>query len=88
MFFWLFCDVFGSTGIIKKSKLLGVLCLLGEKSLEIYLLHVYFTSGVRMMIRAFEINNAILAFVMAVCVGIVGPLLVSIYGHYFSILYL
>ena len=59
-----------------KAILVNVLCCLGRHSLEIYLLHVYFTSGFRIIVsRLF--NNSVIAFGLAVIIGIVCPLGIS-----------
>ena len=71
--FWFFRETFG-TGDARK---VNVLSYLGRHSLEIYLLHVYFTSGFRLVIRWTHINNAFAAFMIATIIGIVGPLMFS-----------
>lgn len=65
---------FSSSNLLGKSKLL---CALGKNSLDIYLLHVFFTAGIRMLVQKLQFTNAvasilltlIMALFLPVCVG-------------------
>lgn len=55
----------------------GIFSFLGERSLEIYILHIYVTSGIRPILKIFNIGNFWLAVVIATFLGIVLPVICS-----------
>lgn len=55
----------------------GILSILGEKSIEIYLLHGYVTSGIRPILRILHIRNYWVSVSMATVLGIAVPIAIS-----------
>lgn len=50
---------------------------LGRHSLEVYLIHIYFTAGMRVVLRFFDIQSFILSLAATIFTAIVVPLLCS-----------
>ena len=55
----------------------GVLRKLGRHTLEIYLIHVYCTAGLRVLIRKLPINNVVIDVMLLTLFGIIVPLGIS-----------
>lgn len=67
--------------IFQKSKLLytsSFLKLLGNYSLEIYLIHCFVTAGLRIIYRFLHINNFYIYFTTALFLGVSLPILIGI----------
>lgn len=60
-----------------KKAVFIILAFIGQHSLEIYLLHLYFTSGLRFIIRELNIGIWYIPFITVSILEIVGPLLIS-----------
>lgn len=52
---------------------IGICSWIGKRSLEIFVLHLYITSGIRPVLRLFHIDNYLAAVVMTTFLGIVIP---------------
>lgn len=52
---------------------IGICSWIGKRSLEIFALHLYITSGIRPVLRLFHIDNYLAAVVMTAFLGIVIP---------------
>ena len=61
------------------SKNIGwsIFSKVGRHSLELYVFHMFFVSGMRPIIKILQINNWILGFSLTALVGFTGPLLIS-----------
>ncbi len=59
------------------SAVSSLLVILGRHSLEIYLFHVYLTSGLRPMIRFLHISTYSVAFIFVFLSGIIVPIIIS-----------
>lgn len=55
----------------------GIFSFLGERSLEIYILHIYVTAGIRPVLRFLHINDAGIAVIITTFCGIVLPVICS-----------
>ncbi|WP_026662304.1 acyltransferase family protein [Butyrivibrio proteoclasticus] len=60
-----------------KKHFIRTLCYLGENSLQIYLLHVYFTSGIRPIIKHLNIHWLLLELLLLFVGGVITPVVVG-----------
>lgn len=61
----------------KYWNLRGLFNFLGERSLEIYVLHVFVTSGIRPILKAFHAESYWLAVIIAFLLGVILPVVFS-----------
>lgn len=53
----------------------GIISMIGEKSLEIYTLHIFFTSGIRPVLAVLNIDNYFFAVFIGMILGVLVPLI-------------
>lgn len=60
-----------------KWRNLGIISMIGEKSLEIYTLHIFLTSGIRPVLAVLNIDNYFFAVFIGMILGVFVPLIVG-----------
>lgn len=58
---------------LKKNK---TVCYLGKMSFQIYLLHIIFGSGIRVVLIKMHINNIVIHYIVGITLGIIAPILI------------
>ena len=69
-----------------KLPAMTLLSTLGRYSLQIYLLHVYVTAGMRVIFKLANISNIYLYFILSTVIGLAIPTIIGITFSKFPIL--
>jgi fucose 4-O-acetylase-like acetyltransferase len=71
--------------LFANKKLVDLIVIMGQASMAIYLAHVFFTAGMRIVVQQFGFTNLWLHITLGTVAGVVGPLLILEFAKRFKI---